>query len=353
MIRGPVLPQMRASVWSRLASRLDAIERGLTLVLEGVDCSAGQFGFVEGLARDATGAPVLVLVAVDGDGLLAARAHSACEFLARIGDALAVAVPEAELVTGVPGRVLVVGNDAAASSLDLLRRLPLPGLEVCRVETFRVAGEERFVVRWLAHEANVRGDVVGATGVPSASASPRFSVPGRCRGEWEELQQLCGRIDDTIRWDGDRFSQRISWQGRVLGRVEHRAGELWGVDAQDVRHALRNAGERRRFVDRLLRRYAALSGLLPASTVSETGATVADTNAAADDVAANQGTADTSLRATLSTRLSAEEYSALGDPTSVGGAAAEHDNVADDVARIVAPDPWGAASRPGAVRRTP
>lgn len=349
MIRGPVLPQMRASVWSRLASRLDAIERGLTLVLEGVDCSAGQFGFVEGLARDATGAPVLVLVAVDGDGLLAARVHSACEFLARLGDALAAAVPEAELVPGMPGRVVVVGNDAAASSLDLLRRLPLPGLEVCRIETFRLAGEERFVVRWLAHDANVRGDAGGA----AASGSARFSISDRRRGEWEELQQLCGRIDDSIRWDGDRFSQRISWQGRVLGRIEHNVGELWGIDAQDVRHALRSAGERRRFVDRLLRRYAALNGLLPDAVAPGAATAAAAAHASATDGGASHPAAEPSLRATLSSRLSAEEYSALGGPTSVGGAAAENDNVADDVARIVAPDPWGAASRPGGVRRTP
>ncbi|MBP8299355.1 MAG: hypothetical protein KA020_03235, partial [Planctomycetes bacterium] len=69
MIRGPVLPQMREGLWSLVAGRLEAIETGLLLVLEDLDCSAGRLGAVEGLARDAAGAPVLLTMATDGDAM--------------------------------------------------------------------------------------------------------------------------------------------------------------------------------------------------------------------------------------------------------------------------------------------
>ena len=150
MIRGPVLPQLRDSLWSLVSRRLDAIERGLTLVVEGLDCSGGQLGQVDGLARDAMGGPVLVLLAVDGDALLSARVLSACEFLTRVGDSLVTAVPEANFCSGIGGRVLLVGTEASAASLELLRRLPLPAFQVCRLEPFRLAGTERFAVRWLS-----------------------------------------------------------------------------------------------------------------------------------------------------------------------------------------------------------
>ncbi len=361
MIRGPVLPQLRASLWAQMARRLDSLERGLTLVLQGVDCSAGQFGLVEGLARDAMGAPVLVLVAVDGDGLLTARAHAACEFLARIGDALPTAVPEANLVAGARGRVLVLGTDAGAGSLDLLRRLPLPGLEVCRLETFRIAGSERLAVRWL--DVDGPGRVV--QGAAPGARSPEFDVPSPRRQAWDELRRLCERIDPGIAWDGDRFSRRITWQGRVLGRVTVVAGELWGFDVCDGRHALQGAGEIHRFVDLLLRRYSCLTGLIAEVAGSEVGGgdddgrgpiPASDDEAVGDaDPVSRTGSSPSrpasvdSLRATLSTaRLSAEEYSALGEPTAVSPSDGDPgDSRSDDVARIVTAQsvPWHAQRR--------
>jgi hypothetical protein len=358
MIQGPVLPQLRASVWANMAGRLGSIERGLELLLEGVDCSAGRFGLVEGLARDAMGAPVLVLVAVDGDGLLTARAHAACEFLARLGDSLLCAVPEANLVAGVRGRVLVIGTDAGAGSLDLLCRLPLPGLEVCRVETFRLAGSERLSVRWL----HVDGGNRSSTAPAPLVRMPEFEVPGHRRSTWDELRQLCERIDPGIAWDGDRFSRRLTWQGRGLGRIVVADGELLGIEQRGAvgagaQHPLRGAEDVRRFFDRLLRNYAQAAGLCagePAPTGAHCGSGsgsgsvgVAASQGAADpsaDAATSQRSADAqTLRSTLATaRLSPEEYSALGEPTTVGGAETGHGNIADDVARIVTAKggPW-------------
>ncbi len=383
MIRGPVLPQLRASVWAKMAGRLANVERGLELLLEGVDCSAGQFGLVEGLARDAMGAPVLVLVADDADGLLTARAHAACDFLARIGDSLPAAVPEANLVAGVRGRVLVIGTEAGADSLERLCRLPLPGLEVCRVEMFRIAGSERMSVRWLDTDG-VRRAASGATRV---ACLPEFEAPGPFRSTWDELRQLCERIDPGIAWDGDRFSRRLTWQGRGLGRIVVADGELWGLEVAGAEHAdcgrvaaaargvpapvhhpLRDVAEARRFCDRLLRRYAQVAGLYdpqsappaggpaPNRVDPEAGSDPRPLDAQAEHAAETPPGADASgaaaalrsgdiatLRSTLSTtRLSAEEYSALGGPTAVGGAEAEYGNIADDVAKIVTAEggPW-------------
>lgn len=355
MMRGPLLPQLRASVWAQVSGRLGAIERGLTLVFEGIDCSAGQFGAVEGLARDAMGGPVLVLAAVDGDGLLAARVHAASEFLARIGDALSDAVPEAEFVAGAPGRVLVVGTEDGEAALDLVRRLPLPALEVCLLDSFRLAGAERFVVRWLAR---AEGETVRPDPRPSATR-PRFDVPAGCRSEWDELQQLCGRIDDSVRWDGDRYSRRILSRGKLLGRVEIDAGALWGVDVLGKRHPLQAPRERRHFVDLLLRRFAHLSGVTFAAAPAGPGAP-ADASPAP---AAQEGL----LASLSSTRLSAEEYSALGNPSPAGseaGPGAESDAAAgtgpasgaaaDAIARIAAGErpSWTPEPRPGGLRRT-
>ncbi|MBX3462168.1 MAG: hypothetical protein KF830_03280 [Planctomycetes bacterium] len=333
-----MLPPVRASVWAEIQGRLGAVEQGLVVVLEGVDCSGGQFGLVEALARDAQGGAVLVLVAIDGDGLLAARAHAACDFLARIGASLPAAVPEAHLVAGAPGRVLVIGTETGAASLDLLRCLALPGLEICRLETFRIGGSERVVARWLACAPAAAAAAPGA--LPAAS-QPEFEVSGERRRDWEELRQMCERIDPAVRWDGDRFSRRATWQGRPLGRIEMATGHLFGVDAHGERHALRTAGETRRFVDRMLRRYAHLAG-------------VTFGGAEARAVEAPRRVAAETLSATLAaTRLSPVEYSALGGPTAAGGVDGEHGNIADTVARIVtAPEPaWPPDPRP-AERRT-
>src|SRR5687768_16439437 len=80
MIRGPVLPQSRDSLWALVANHLDSIESGLVLAMKDLDCSDGQLGPIEGLARDANGAPVLVLLAVENDALLSARVLRAIEF---------------------------------------------------------------------------------------------------------------------------------------------------------------------------------------------------------------------------------------------------------------------------------
>ena len=345
MIRGPILPQLRESLWTLVSTRLDLVERGLELVLEGLDCSGGQLGLVEGLARDASGAPVLVVLAVDGDALLTARVLAAADFLQRLGDALVAAVPEARLCPGAAGRVLVVGTEAASASLDSLGRLPVPSLQVCRLEPFRIAGGERFAVRWLP-SAQVSANAV--------AAAPPFVVPADQRDLWKSVQELCNRIDPAVRVDGDRYWRRISWQGRLLAEVRLVDGVLRAEVGGAAPSELSIASDVRSFGDLLLRRFVELAGLnkeqMPAVDAC------ASTRGAASRLAANGRSAgvrsDTdSLRSVAAAaRLSPEEYSALGGPASAAGgetgAAVPADGDEDSLA-AAQDGPWPPTRRPG------
>ncbi len=331
MIRGPVLPHVRETLWTLVAGRLESVEHGLALAVEGVDCSGGQFGLVDGLARDAMGAPVLVLVAVDGDALLPARALAACEFLERVGDSLATAVPEANLCPGAQGRVIVVGASAGSGALELLRRLAFPSLHVCRLESFRIGNSERFAVRWLAMGDRTQ---VAKPQSPSDHVA-EFQAPAARRGEWAAVQTLCERIDPSIRIDGDRYARRITWHGRLLGEVLSMDGGLVTLDCEGVERALDSARDVRAFGDLLLRRHAQLMGIGTFGAQSPVPPPPRRSSSGASRGV--RPTRGESLRETMaSSRLSPEEFTALGGPTAVSSAESEGANVADDVARIVA-----------------
>lgn len=316
MIRGPVLPQAREALWALLAERLDVLERGLVLVAENVDCTDGRFGLADGLARDAMGAPVLLLVATESDAQLPLRVLAAAEFFARTGDALAAAVPEGCFCADRTGRVVVVGGVGGRASLDLVQRLAVDGLQVCRLEAFRIGGAERFAVRWLPTAGGAsteRGDL---------------DVPATQVASWDAVRQLCQRLDGAIRIDGDRFVRRISLHGRVLGEVAVADGELRATVSGGIERPLAGPADVRAFGDGLLRRYAQVLGL---------GVATGDTAIAAPTrmPAAPVET----LRDTLSAaRLSAEEYSALGAPGAANAPGSDNENPADYIARIVTED---------------
>ena len=341
MIRGPVLPQLRASLWPLVKQRLDVIEAGLTAVLEGLDCADGQLGVVEGLARDAAGGPVLVLLAVDGDALLPARVLAAAHFLRRVGDGLARAIPEGSFCPGTAGRLLVVGTDAAAGLLEQVRRLPVDALQVCSLESFRIAGSERFAVRWLPAAGLSSRDLAVA---PSAAAhvveQPEFVVPPERAPLWQSLAETCRRIDPEVRLHGDRYSRQITWSGQLLGDVRVVDGDLLARAATGVARELRDARDVRVIADQLLRAYARHAGLdrpppPPAFAVGRTARPGGNEGAfAARHAAGARAAVGGSLRSTLAAaKLSPEEYSALGVPASSAGQAAEGTIVAEDVMR--------------------
>ena len=347
MIRGPILPQLRESLWALVSTRLDLVERGLELIVEGLDCSGGQFGLVEGLARDAGGAPVLVLLAVDGDALLTARVLAAADFLHRLGDALVAAVPEANLCPGAVGRVLVVGAEAASAALDPLGRLSVPGLQVCRLEPFRIAGCERFAVRVLRPAGDGASSSDGA-----CSASPPFVVPAAQRDMWTAVQDLCARIDPGVRFDGDRYWRRISWQGRPLAELRLVDGMLRAEVAGGPRCDLVVAADVRTFGDQLLRRFVALAGLTADQTAGADAGASARSAAPRFSVngrsAGHRVDAESLRSVAAAARLSADEYSALGGPASSAGGDSEPAVMADDDAFAAAQDsPRPPNRRPG------
>jgi hypothetical protein len=335
MIRGPVLPQTRDNLWGIVAARLDQIESGLTLAYESFDCSGGQLGPVEGLARDALGGVVLVLLAIDGDAVLPARMLAASDFLRRAGDALVLAVPEAKFTPGAAQRVLVVGTEAASSALAQVRRLPVAGLQVACLEPFRLAGAERFAVRWLP--VGAAADAVSVVAAAGTAADQAFVPPPAAESLWRQLRDTCTRIDDGVQLVGDRHARRILWNGRELGDVRVAGGRLVGhalglgpLDLVDGRSL-------RVFGDRLLRAYVCEAGL-PIGDSARSGGESAEARAAAPRHAAAGRLAPPrggeSLRSSLAAaRLSPEEYSALGDSAVSAGSDAEPFVAENDKAR--------------------
>ena len=339
MIRGPVLPKMRDSLWELVSGRLGAIESGLELALESFECGDSALGVIEGVARDAAGGPVLVMLAVEGDALLPARALAAGRFLQRVGSALPEALPEANFSHDQHGRLLVVGTESSTTLLEQVCALPLDELEACSLEPFRVAGEERFAVRWLSRAgvyARTRNDEANGAG-------PDFCVPSSHTEVWEQLHRLCKNIDTEVVVTGDRFSRRISWNGYLLGEVKTSDGAVVGHSATGLVLSLQGVRDVRRFGDQLLRAFAQRARLelrlKPAADQGGVAGPVRDAGAAAEDRvgAARSSTAaplltrestptqaEESLRTSLAaSRLTAEEHSALGEPVASTDSQAE------------------------------
>ena len=351
MMRGPVLPQLRDGLWSLVSARFDRIETGLSLVLEGLDCSDGQLGLVDGLARDAVGAPVLVLLAVEGDSLLPARALAAGQFLQRVGDGLTRAVPEANFCPDAVGRVLLVGTDAAGGLLDQVRRLPIDRLQVCALEPFRIAGSERFAVRWLLAPDHAAGPAspagagepagavaTAATASPAnamaAAEQPPFVVPDERAELWRELQRICAHIDPAVRAHGDRYSRRITWNGHELGELRTVGGALIARSGTGLVLDLRDTRDVRRFGDQLLRAFAGCAGLDVSSQTESNPSVVlpaARTAATRHPARSRVSPSRESLRTSLAAaKLSPEEYSALEGSAAVAGDAVEGSVLAED-----------------------
>lgn len=323
MIRGPILPQLREGLWPLVASRLDAFEAGLVLVHEHVDFGAGQLGLAEGLLRDAAGAPVVLVLATEGDVLLPGRVLAALDFVERIAPSLAVALPAAGFVPGAAGRVLVVGTGAALAPLAMLVRLAPPALAVGQLESFRIAGAEHFAVRWLASAA--APPPVGAS--PSAEP-PALLVPAAAQALWQWLERFLRRLDPELRCDGDRFSRRLLWHGQLLGKLAVQGGVLAGTGPDGAMVALLTEADARAFADRMVRKH----GELVEQRAGMPGLGKLAVRAA-----------DESLRASLrSARVSAEEYSALGGPARHAGGETEDAGGARDGGRIVGAEtaPW-------------
>ena len=362
------MPQSRDALWSFVSGRLHAIQPGLTLVFDGFDCADGELGAIEGLARDADGAPVLVLLARDGDPLLAQRALAAAAFLERVGDGLALAIPEGGFRGGLTGRALVVAVAGAAAAVRPLVRQASASLQGCALEPFRVAGKERFAVRWLhdgaratatapnaaeriAAEAGAAAPIaaestaaeVGAAAAAATAAPAAGPTPAHVQALWSRLEELCLRIDQGIRIDAADDRRRITWNGQTLAEVRADADALRGTLPDGSECALSAPADVGAFSNRLLRGYSRLAGLVFAKRSAAGG----DDDAAALRAPAARTGLDGLRAAAAAARLTPEEHSALGAPTSAVGDVAERAAMASDLARIAAAQGKGSGANGG------
>jgi hypothetical protein len=188
------------------------------------------------------------------------------------------------------------------------------------------------------------------TATPAASPN-EFAAPPAFASLWQSLRDVSQRIDADVRIDGDRFRRRITWHGHFLAEVVVVAGNLIGTSGDGRSITLATALDLRTFSDRILRAYAQRAGLAierpdPATAIEADDKDTAPRHAVHGR---NGGAARSdSLRSVAAAaRLSPDEYSALGSPTSAVGGEAEGALVADDVARIVAAQegPWSPRGR--------
>lgn len=308
MIRGPVIPLTRDGLWRLLEQRPEVVERGLRVVAEALEFGRLEAAYVDGLLRDASGAPVLVFVADDREGALPARVLGAHSFWQRHASGILRALPEAALLDAGRCRLLVVGACLPADLVALLTRLAVPELEILEIDTILVGGQERLVVRsLLAPAAPTAGPVpldpsIGAAAVALLAA----------------FESLASALDPRVRIDGDRFSRRASFDGRTLAECWFAAGAVHGAVDGDQGRVLQGAADVRALGDRIARRYLASIGVVvggaAAAAAGAAMAPVPAVSAASEGAGAGARTGFEALRASVTaSRLSREECSALGD----------------------------------------
>ena len=305
MISGPVIPRTREGLWGQILSRPELLEHGLQLVAQ--DLSLHEACTVDGVARDASGRAVLLFAVVGGEAVgLPVKVLEAHSFLQRNGRVLARALPESGIRFADAWRIAVVSMGLSEACLRQISGLGLERVEVYEVEPFTLDGEARLVVRpVLGHRA--RGGEDGLH-VPSGLLEPA------ARELAARFLQLLGRMDPKIRVDGDRFSRRLTvgtarladlWvdEDRIFVRVGEETAELHGEE------------DHLEIVDLVLRRYLELLA------ARQRGRSVQTVGNVARNVGVGVEEGGLSLeplrRSVAETRISREEFSALGDSSSI------------------------------------
>ncbi len=306
MIRGPVLPLQRDGLWRLIRQRSSLFERGFRVIAEQLELGTAGLPPVDGLLRDAGGSPVLVFATDDRDNSLAARVLAAHAFWLRNAEGMARALPEADLRDGADCRLLVIGVALRSEMIATLQRLQIAGLEVLEVDTFRMGGQERVVVR--AH---------GDAAKKPAGMDLDESVCAAGRSVFASFEQFAHRLDAKIRIEGDRFSRRASFEGRLLGDLWFEAGAVHSLVSGGAQRRIDTETDLRTVCDLFARRYLQVHG--PAmEIVSEAHASAVaaeDTLDADPSPTAFPANGLEAVRACLSTsRLTREEREALLDP---------------------------------------
>lgn len=299
MIYGPIVPLTRDSIRRLVCERPELLERGLRFELADLDVSRGRLGSIDALCRDAAGGAVLVIVTEPGDLAVVARVANAIGFVRRNARAMARALPGLEARLGDACRCFVVGADIGDAVVEDLRRLGLAELEILGIEPFRVGKDEHLAIRQqhAATAGKPDGDELGPA----------------VRQLWSQLLALLSRIDPAVVIDGDRYSRRVSCHGRQLC-------EFWLLDDR-IEAGIAGGGVRtlaghddvRAFVDSVLR--CLLGRPVEARAPGQPEAKEPALPASRALLPGTLG----SLRASLSaSRLTREEYSALGEAIEEG-----------------------------------
>ena len=306
MISGPVIPWTREGLWGQILKNPDLIEHGLGIVAH--DLRLRENCTVDGVARDAGGRTVLLLAAVGAETVgLPVSVLDAHSFMQRNAAVLARALPDSGIRSAGGWRVVVVGMDLPPACLERISALGLERVEVFEIEPFTLDGEARIAVRpVLGHRASGGEDGLH---VPTGLLDPeRRSLCARF------LQRL-QRMDSNLRVEGDRFSRRLTTGAATLAdlRVE---GDRVFVQVQQECLELAGEEECLEIVDLVLRRYL---GLLTTPTLGDPARETGEP--AAGGVA--KPTAETGLsleplrRTVAESRISREEFSALGEASSI------------------------------------
>ena len=308
MIRGSVLPLQRDGLWRLVRQRTGLFERGLRVVAEQIELGTSGLPAVDGIVRDASGSPVLVFATDDRDASLAARVLAAHSFWQRNAAGMSRALPEADLRDGSACRMLVVGVGIRAESVAALQRLQIPELQIVEVDTFRVSGQDRIVIRTLLGASQGAGgpELDGALGDAERRVFAAF-------------EQFVQRLDPKIRVEGDRFSRRASLDGHLLADLWYADEAVNALVCGGASRRLDTDVELREVCDQLARRYLQVHGPSDAGSAPVVETRVQE---AADDLTLDAHDASRvaaqgleSLRSCMQTsRLSREEREALLDP---------------------------------------
>lgn len=308
MISGPVTPRTREGLWGQILSRPDLLEQGLQIIAQDLDLH--EVCTVDGVGRDAAGRAVLLFAVVGSDSVgLPVKVLEAHSFLQRNGSVLSRVLPESGIYFRDAWRVAVVAMGLPDACVKQISALGLDRVEIYEVESFALAGEGHLVVRPVLGYRTGGGE--DGFHVPSGLLDPaRRSL---CAGLLASLH----RMDPRMQVYGDRFSRRLTTgTGRLLDlRID---GDRILIELGSDRFELSNEEDCAEVVDLALRRYLDLLTARVGGESSASGSRRAAPEPSVIAAAADEGglSLEPLRRTVAETRISREEYTALGGPFS-------------------------------------
>ena len=315
MISGPTIPRTADGVRDLIQRHLGVAERGLSLVVEDLDLGHGCE--VEGLARDAAGAPVLVFGSVPANARsLSMRVLNALAWFRSHGRFLVSEYKDHGLDPAAPVRLLVLGLDFLADTVRDLQSLALEGLQVHQFCSFTVGGELRVGVTQLL---GGEGQAEAQAGAPEQESTmfqvPSGMPPGPGADRCARFLDLVQRMDPRLTASGDRFSRQINLGGSHLAelyvadhtpRVRVHGDGVYTLDSTDDCLAV---------VDRLVRQLLAAETPPPSPTLATprlaTPEGPADRHEGLDE---GRFSLEPIRQSVAAASVSRDEHSALEDP---------------------------------------